>query len=213
MEQIRNPYSFTRGKSVAEDEGNYFLNWYWVHWLAAVAGASLYSNDHKFYKLPSMSLQGDDSKKAAVTKESEAFGILVCENCYKKWEHLVPAKHQNPDFEPPKYEKDKAETHKWYSTEWTVSTNGQKEGEGWSPAAYTRLSTLIKMVKDRRSAEKKLKWVNHYACLTYVQSQNGIEEGAREPSKKKSKKNKSPKAVYQDVEEYSDSDYEEGDEN
>ena len=212
MERIRDPCKCTAGVAMTENEENYFLNWYWVHWLPAAAGASILIDDHKFYKLPTMPLKDDDSKKAAVTKESEAFGILVCQNCYKKWQYLIPAKHQDPDFKAPAYDKDNADTHKWHSTEWTVATNGQKEGEGWSPAAYIMLSELIKQVKDRRLAEKRAKWRNHLACLAYVQSQNGIEEGAREPNKKKAKKGGSPKAVYQAVEELSDVDYEEGDE-
>lgn len=63
-----------------------------------------------------------------MTMESEAFGILLCLNCYKKWEHLVPEKHNNPKFKPPKYNEMGVETHKWCGTKWTKATNGQKEG-------------------------------------------------------------------------------------
>ena len=208
MEEIQNPYQVKPGVKVDEDEVNYVLNWYWLYWLPAAAGASFFNKDHRFYKLPVMPLEGDDSKKAAVTKESEAFGILVCLNCYKKWEHIVPAKHEDPEFTPPDYDKKDVTTHKWYATTWTKATNGQKEGEGWAPAAYEKLSELIKEVKQWRSADKKNDWTVLKSCLHYVQSQNGIEAGATVPIKKKRKKTGSPKAVYQDVEELSDSDWE-----
>ena len=84
-----------------------------------------------------------------------------------------------------------------------------KEGEGWAPGAYDKLSELIKDVKKWRSADKKNNWQVLKACLAYVQSQNGIEVGATVPVKRKRKKTGSPKAVYQDVEELSDSDWEE----
>ena len=66
--------------------------------------------------------------------------------------------------------------------------NGQKEGEGWAPQAYTKLTELIHQVKNMRAAEKNVKFINFLACLAYVQSQNGIAEGATQPSKKKRKK-------------------------
>ena len=194
------------GVAIADDEDNYFLNWFWLHWLPAAGGKQFFAADHKFYKLHVMPIEGET--KACISKESEAFGILVCLNCYKKWQAIIPEKNRNPDWEPPKYNKDDQTTHKYYSTVWTISTNGQKEGEGWAPQAYTKLTELIRQVKNQRAAEKNVKFRNFLACLAYVQSQNGIEEGATQPSKKKRKK-QTVKVVYQEVEELGDDDWEE----
>ena len=209
MQEVQNPYKVTEGKTVNEDMGNYILNWYWLHFLPAAAQASLLPKDHRYYKLPVQPLEGDESNKAAVTKESEAFGVLVCLNCYKKWSEFIPAKHDDPDFEPPQYDPKKPETFKWHLTEWTKATNGQKEGEGWAPGAYVRLSELIRDVKKRRSADKKTNFTTLKACLRYVQSQNGIEEGSERPNKRKRNSKKGvEKAKYQAVEELSDDDWE-----
>ena len=206
MEQIMDPYKVKPGRDVGVDEDNYFLNWFWMHWLPAAGGKQFFNADHKLYKMHVQPIDGET--KACISKESEAFGILVCQNCYKKWEAIIPEKHRNPDFEPPKYNKDDKTTHKYYSTLWTVATNGQKEGEGWGPEAYPRLSELIREVKKFRSADKKTGFQRLRACLAYVQSQNGIDVGASEPSKKKRKK-QTVKVVYQAIAELSDDDWEE----
>ena len=207
MEYIMDPYVFTPGKTVDEDERNYFLNWYWVHYLKAAAGASEYIDDHKFYKLPVQAVEGSE-KGAAVTKESEAFALLVCLNCYKKWQHYIPAKHADPKFDPPAFNKEDSSTHKWYTTEWTHSTNGQVKGEGWAPAAYTRLTELIKQVKAFRKSDKTNGWVRLQAALAYVQATNNIDVGATGPAKKKKKKNTgAAKPVYLPVEVMSDDDF------
>ena len=191
------------GNSAAAKKRNDFLNWFWCHYLKAAAGATEFPPEHHLYKLPCQPLEGNTL--ASVTKESEAFGILVCLNCYKKWEHIVPQKVADKDWEIPKYNKDDADTHKFHDTEWSNGRNGQLKGEGWHSDAHLRLSELIKDVLAYRSAQKKENWAGQIACLRKVQELNGIDVGAKGPAKKKRKKNV-PKQTYVAVEELSDED-------
>ena len=207
IKMIQDPYKVEAGKTLAQSEVNYFLNWYWMEWLPAAAGKSHFGRDVKWWTLPVKPNPDGNSRKACVTKESEAFGVLVCINCYKKWEAIIPEKDTNPEWKPPPRDKEKKDTHKYYDTEWTVSTNGQKEGEGWDPQAYERLNELIRAIKKWRSADKRKKWVQMQACLQFLQGHHGIEEGATGPVRKKRKKGETPKPVYKPIEVLSDSDW------
>ena len=84
------------------------------------------------------------------------------------------------------------------------------KGEGWAPAAYTRLSELIKQVKTFRKTDKTNGWPRLKAALACVQAANNIDVGATGPAKKKKKKNTgAAKAVYMPVEVMSDDDCDE----
>ena len=96
------------GDDPAAKKRNDFLNWCWCHCLKAAAGATELPPEHHLYKLPCQPLEGN--KLASVTKESEAFCILVCLNCYKKWKHIVPEKVRDKDWKAPDWNKHDATT-------------------------------------------------------------------------------------------------------
>ena len=208
MEWIKNPYIVPEGDDAESKKRIYFVNWYWCEFLPAAACATDFPSEFRLYNLP---VQPFGKNKIAVTKECEAFGAIVVENCYPKWKHIIPEKVKDDRWKIPEFVKEDKTTHKWYDTRWSDGRNGQVKGQGWSNEAYEELNVAIKRVKNFRKQDKANKWAALKACLVEVKKANNIALDAEGPAKKKRKKSKAdePPPVYADIEELSDDEWEE----
>ena len=139
MEEVKDVYRFVKPNDESYGRKSKLFLWCVDKWLPAVAGFDCCGPKIRKFKMPTQNVEVMKGvKKIAVSTDSEAFGLVVLENCRDKWSHIIPKKHEDPDWKPPAYDKEKAETHKWCKTLWSDNKVGQVKGGGWAPEAYTK---------------------------------------------------------------------------
>ena len=210
LEFFQNPYHLPELATDSEYEARkYFIVWYLDHFLLACAGKDSYKGEIKYYRMPvqTMTIKGESKKSAHVTKESEALGHVIVENCYLKWGHIVPKKAENHKWKIPDYKKTDPNTHKYHKTKWSDGRNGQVKGGGWAPQAFDALNEMIKKVKNWRSDDKQKGWHDNKRALSLLKQHYEIPLAQEEPKKKKRKVNEETVVPqYAEVEELSDED-------
>ena len=59
--------------------------WYYDQWLAAILPREFWKEDIRYYNLLTDTIDIAGKQKVLVTVSSEAFGLLMWENCREKW--------------------------------------------------------------------------------------------------------------------------------
>lgn len=77
------------------------LIWYVDRWLPIVIGSEYWDENNRHYKLPTDKCKitmrdGTEEERVLCTISSEAFGLLVYDNCRDKWANIMKLKAQNP---------------------------------------------------------------------------------------------------------------------
>lgn len=107
---------------------------------------------------------GDPSgdEKVMVTVTSEAFGLLVYENCRDNWIETINYKRAHGNkARVPKYDKNKPETHK-YSNKFTTSASGQVVNGGWSLEGMKRFNHYMGLIQGfRGNKDMAEKWMEY----------------------------------------------------
>ena len=70
--------------------------WYFDDYMTMIAGSQYWGNDTKTRFLPTDMMDIEGEQKVIVTITSEAFGILLYENCRDKWIEKFKWKDENP---------------------------------------------------------------------------------------------------------------------
>ena len=181
-----------------------FLIWYLDEWLPAAAGFESFKPDIRYYrKIVDTKVLKSGEKVPHVTKESEAFAIVLYMNCMTKWSKIIPKKIQDPGWKiPPCDEKDKT-TYEHNNTRWSDGRSGQVKGGGWAPEAHDELTKHIERIYAIRKNDKATKWSLFTELLRLLREAKDITgEG---PSKKRKRKSKVVvERVYNEVVELSD---------
>ena len=217
MESFRNPYHLPEaGSSDEYEKKKKFVIWYWEHWLPAIAGqGNPFRDSIRHFQLPSDKVpvegklaQKEDPEIQNVTKESEAFGYVMYQNCYTKWSHIIPKKVEDADWEMPPHKREDESTHKYHQTEWSDGRNGQMKGQGWSPLAYVAMNDANRMIRDFRREDGKNGCAIMKKALNLVKETIGIPLEQTEPdcSKKRKRGKVSAPLAYTEIEYLSDDD-------
>lgn len=73
------------------------LEWYIDRWLPVVIGSEYWDEKFRHYQLQTDKIKLRNGKQVPLCSvESEAFGLLVWDNCKDKWENIFNLKKQNP---------------------------------------------------------------------------------------------------------------------
>ena len=181
------------------------LLWYCNNYLVKAAGYEHHGPSIRPYKMASQARRVNGVKKPipVVSKESEAFGLFLFENCRSKWMHIVPEKVKNKKFEIPKYSKEDNETHKCHKTEWSDKNSGQVKGAGWTPDAFDAFNGCITYIHQLRKADKANGNKIHQYCKDLIREELGI-TGDKPSSKRKRGETKNPPPKYNEIVELSD---------
>ena len=208
---FKNPWDLPEESDSSYEERKAFVIWYHDHFLPACAGKD-FKEEIRHFRMPvqMMTIAGENPG-AHVTKESEALGLIIVENCYEKWTHIVPEKAKDDEWVIPAFKKSDRSTHKYHKTKWSDGRTGQVKGCGWSPEAYNALHQSIISVKKVRKDDRSNNWKKMKRALDLVKTDHGI------PLEQKTKKRKRDKKevvrpVYEPIPELSDDDYHPGDE-
>ena len=217
MDYFKNPYHLPEVTADDYDDRKKFVVWYWEHWLPAIAGQGnpFMKKTIRRYHLPVESqtlagaiIEGEKDKIQNVTKESEAFGYVMYQNCFTKWSHVVPKKVEDQYWKPPEYDVNKEDTHKYHNTEWSDGRNGQMKGQGWAPQAYVAMNKALAMFKQLRKEDRENNWSTMKAALDQVKDNCGIPLDQKEHSRKRKRGTTvSTPPSYTEIAGYSDDEY------
>lgn len=157
------------------------LIFYLDEYMPQVAGLDNWGEDRRPVHLMTDKalVPGDPSgeEKVMVTVTSEAFGLLVYENCRDNWIETILYKRANGNSaRVPKYDKKKPETHK-YSNKFTSSASGQVVNGGWSIDGMKRFNHYMKLIQDfRANKEDSEQWMDYGRDLIKERHQDRLDE-------------------------------------
>lgn len=125
--------------------------WYYDKWLPVAAGKHWWGPSTRYYSLVTAKVMVLNETKPSVSQTSEAFGLLVLDNYWKKWTAIVQWHKDNPDQEVPKKAPDNAP----FKAKWSQASNGQVKYGGWDPEAYVAFEAHQQAVEDHRAQDKR----------------------------------------------------------
>ena len=165
------------------------FSWYVEEYLPMAAGVQWFGPTIRPYFLPSDLIDmPSGEKKVCVTITSEAYGLLVYENCRDKWLEIFKWRDLQPKSKknkPPTYTPSDPATHK-FKAKWSDSNIGQNTG--WNTDAYTRFAVIMEHIKAFRLQDEANGKVAQINGRTWIRSVHGIKDvEEEEPPKKKRK--------------------------
>ena len=161
-------------KKISNKENRKIFRWCWDEVLPKVGGQTYWSSNQRHYDLISCSTPLGETEFKNIPSSSEAFVILIVENCLKRWRYLYKC---GEDGTPP--DKKNAENKAKYSD----SCAGQNRFGGWSPAGRQRFIALKARIGNarKRSHVEEVEKV----CLDALRVAHGIAEKDAKRKKKK----------------------------
>ena len=134
------------------DELRVFM-WYWEHILSKAGGESMwFREEYKYKVLPSnctYQFEDFDQDFKLFTAATEAFLVIVFENCIDKWKAQCVWKHEHPGENlPTKTKINKGEA--LHKTKYTITDIGQQKYGGWSDAGLARFNAIKTSIKASR---------------------------------------------------------------
>ena len=127
--------------------------WYFDQYLVAVLPREFWKEDIRCYKLLTDTIEIGGRQRVLVSVTSEAFGLLMWENCHQKWINYFRLKDEKGEkAKVPQGKEPGAEAH---LAKWSDGTDGQVLYGGWKDEAYDRFEELKKEIKAWRKAEEE----------------------------------------------------------
>jgi len=193
-----------RDKDVNKD----LFVWWWDVYLPKAAGsAKVWNHTNKFYGLISEHHPPGKPDNLYITPSTEAWGMLLIENCRKRWPKLKAIKQKGVKLV---YTKGKSKTPAKPGTKqidvsaqpeflgtYTNCDAGQKKFGGWSSLGLRRFADLVKMNKHGRKKETTVGL--EQAVLDLVRSNHDITCDTWEEEKRKSRGSKPPPAPAEEI--------------
>jgi hypothetical protein len=155
--------------------------WLYDKWLGAscVSGEKHFGLQVRPYNYPDAKVLVDGKERVCITKATQAFGLVMCQNCHKRWENgfkfkAIPG---NARVHVPAHHKDKADTFK-YKAKWS---DNQGQGSGWDPEAYKVFNQRVQEVTDWRNKEKQSGYKRWKKAQEFCKEINGVPLQQMEP--------------------------------
>ena len=127
--------------------------WYFDQWLPAILPREFWRDNIRQYKLLTDTVEIAGKQKVLVTVASEAFGLLMWENCHDKWVNYFKLKDEHREKAPvPTGKQPDADKHQ---AKWSDGNSGQVKYGGWKDEAYDFFEKLKKEVKDWCQTEEE----------------------------------------------------------
>ena len=172
----------------AEDRA--ILLWYFDRFLPVAAGKEYYGEEIRYYKRPTEKMKVNGADKVCVTITSEAFGLLVLENCHDKWINIFEFKAKNgsavdiptkgPEALP-------------FKAKWTDSKCGRVKFGGWDVKAYTFFEEVKEKIKTFRTTDASNGFDTQNYLLQLIRDKHGIVQEA--PGRKRKRSKKAPQVL------------------
>jgi len=188
------------------------LLWYLDRWLPIVHGTEYWDDKYRHYKLQTDEIAFRDGvSRELCTVESEAFGLLVYDNCRNKWQNIFDLKKENEGMflneicvnggisfcvltlfcfycytgaVVPRT----GNAAKDYEAKWTLTKEGQRRYGGWKPEAFDFFNELQQTLEALRQADAKNDKTWQKYCLNIVRDLHKKAPDDTEYNKKNSSK-------------------------
>jgi len=181
FEVIRNIWSLDIKKATAAQKAIFL--WYYDRYLPIVAGLEYFGDKFRKYHLLTDEIDVHGVKKVAVTVTSEAYGMLVYDNCKAKWEEMYKFRELNKS----KGTKIPENDDKFFG-KYTKTKDGKIPPKGFTEEGLDLLSTLQdELVAFREEDAANDKKMQKYA-LKMVKEKYKIPEDVTAPEKRRNKK-------------------------
>ena len=165
--------------------------WYFDRWLPAVAGSDWWSAKQRYYHILTHKVAVGGEQKVLVTSSSEAFGILVMDNCHSKWMAEFELRKDDPKAKIPKPKKGESENDA-FRAKYTESKNGQVKFGGWSSDAFEVFEKYIDTIQKTRDADAQNENNQQKFVMDLMRKHHDIVEVAPNSRKRKSKESTTP---------------------
>ena len=186
---MKNVHDLPPDTDAKYEEKKAILLWYYDVYLPAAAGKEAYGPTVRYYKRSTKACKVGGIRMPIIPLEVEAFGLLVFQNCFPKWQHMCPMEAKDSSWKVTKLDKNDKANAKYFVTEWTDGKTGQIQGGGWTQEGYNAFSDLISHVDKGRAADKANKWAVHELALELMRNEHGITDTSP-PSKKRKRSGK-----------------------
>lgn len=170
--------------------------WWCDNYLVAAGGELTYGKTVRYYKHLADVVEVKGKKFVLVETTTEAYGMLVYDNCHDKWETIFAERVKDPGFKVPKYSKEDRSTHKYNVTKHTDPQGGKNAG--WKESGRKALNDFKKQLKDFRAKDRKNGYPLLKKALQWLREENGITEASHIP-KRRGAKRKRQATVDKDV--------------
>ena len=127
--------------------------WYWEHILSKNGGFSMWHKDEiRFSQLPSectYKFEHYEKDFKLFPASTEAFFVLLYDNCIDKWKEHAQWKHDHPKVRLPIMNKENKD-EPLHKTKYTITDIGQQKYGGWSNEGLEAFNQLKKDIKASR---------------------------------------------------------------
>ena len=174
------------------------LVWCLDEHLPAAVGEAYFGKDKRHcMKMTSKTpLTVHGEQRILVTKQSEAFGLLLFANHEKRWGLIAEKRKENgPRWKIPKYDAHNSETHPYHETVFSNPMSGQ--GHGWSKEARKAFNDDCTAIEARRKDHPEI----FQKALEVLREAVGITEDEPLAKGKKRKRSNTKATKKQDEEE------------
>jgi hypothetical protein len=180
-------------RSCANEE---VFKWYWDKLIPNVIGHGQFGPNVRYYQMMSLAKTKENGKpgKQLVTASSEAFTVLLYENCRTKWIAIYNWCQKNPNAKPGKglFRPQKDGIGIEFKSRYTEQDIGQAEFGGWSQQGLQRYQVLKDLILTARKALGKKILQKEKPILDQLRTDNNlscVDHETERKSKRKRAKN------------------------
>ena len=177
----------TREIHLADVEETAVFAWYWHHLLQADAGCADWGPKVTKTTTISNARCKEYPDKKAVTLATEAFVVLVYENCRDKWVGIRDYFRDNPtEKKLPQRTKDNKDLA-YNKSKYTDQNLGQQPFGGWTSDGLERFNAIKKLIKDAKKTGDHVKLETDYLAMVIKAEPQQVDKKTKKKMTKKRK--------------------------
>lgn len=134
-----------RNIDLNNDEEVVAFKWYWEVALRKIGGVLPWSERIRHFTTISRAVCPQDPSLLWMDISTEAFLVLLWENCLPKWTETLAWKKANPSKKAVKRSKT-TKNMKQFKAKFTTQDGGQKPFGGWGPTGITRFNEIYDLI-------------------------------------------------------------------
>jgi hypothetical protein len=168
-----------RGDIEKNDKTRWIFDLYWDEFLFCVLGKANWDVRFRHHGListtfdPTLTWGGDEERRISIG--TEAFLVLLFENCRAKWKYMAKFKKEGR-----KYDK----KHRRMETPYTDADVGVAKFGGWNDAGRARYKELGDMIFEAQTSNPEHVAVVEKACLKRLRSKHSVDQKGKKTAKR-----------------------------
>ena len=125
------------------------MKWYWLMGLNRIMAVEYWGDKEKWYTTISRAVFPPDPNKKLFDISTEAFLVLLWENCFDKWTAALKWLEENPGKKLPK----RTKTNKndpMFQAKYTTQDGGQQRLGGWEAEGIERYNEIYDLIGNAK---------------------------------------------------------------